>query len=101
MTEGEETVLVTLDANLGYTLADPSSATVTIADNEPEITITATDASAAETVAPATANDGQFTVSRTGDTSSALTVRSEERRAGNEGRSRWSPYHYDKNDIGS
>src|SRR5207244_117622 len=64
----------TLTSDASYTLADPTSATVTIADNEPEVSVTATDSSASEAVAPAATDDGQFTVTRTGDTSSALTV---------------------------
>src|SRR5262249_13372296 len=74
MTEGSETVVVTLTPDPTYALANPTSATVTIADNEPEVSITANDASAAETAAPAAADGGQFTVTRTGDTTSALTV---------------------------
>ena len=52
----------------------PSSATVTIADNDspalPAVSIAATDANASETPG----NAGVFTVSRTGSTASALTV---------------------------
>ena len=48
----------------------PSSAIVTIADNEPEVSIAATDPDAAEEGA----DPGAFTVTRTGETSGALVV---------------------------
>jgi hypothetical protein len=68
--EGDETVIVTLSANASYTVGSPSSATVTIADDDaPVVTIVASIANAAE---PAT--NGQFTVSRTGSTAADLTV---------------------------
>ena len=70
--ESSETVIVTLSSNASYALGSPSSATVTIADNDtlPTVTISATDPNASET-GPDT---GTFTVSRTGSTSAALTV---------------------------
>ena len=70
--EGNETVVVTLTSNSGYTVGAPSSATVTIIDNTnvPTVTISATTNIATEQgLAP-----GVFTVSRSGSTSSALTV---------------------------
>src|SRR5204863_2383610 len=73
LTEGDETVIVTL-ASGAYGIGVDDSDTVTIADNEPEVSIVANDGSAAETVSPAAPNPGQFTVTRTGDTSTALTV---------------------------
>ncbi|MDH3442922.1 MAG: SBBP repeat-containing protein, partial [Deltaproteobacteria bacterium] len=70
--EGNETVIVTLTADPAYTVGAPSSATVTIIDNTnlPTVTIVATDDTATEQ-GPTT---GTFTVSRTGITTSALTV---------------------------
>jgi hypothetical protein len=74
-TENSETVNLTISSNAAYTIGSPSSATVTIADNDgtpvekPVVTISATDASAAEP-----SNDGAFTISRTGATSSSLLV---------------------------
>jgi hypothetical protein len=40
----------------------------------PSVTITSTDKTAAETIATATANPGEFTITRTGDTTEALDV---------------------------
>lgn len=70
--EASETVIVTLAANAGvYTVGTPSSATVTIADDDmPVVSIVATDNIATETGA----TTGTFTVSRTGSTAAALTV---------------------------
>jgi hypothetical protein len=70
--EGSETVVLTLASNAAYTVGSPSSATVTIADNDtalPAVTVSATDASAAEP-----SNVGVFTVTRTGATPAGLTV---------------------------
>ena len=67
-------VMITLTADPSYTVASPLTDTVTIADNEPEVTVVATDASAGETAAPTAVNGGTFTVSRTGSTVAALTV---------------------------
>ncbi len=68
--EGAETVIVTLSNGGGYTVNESAkSDTVTITDDDlPEITITATDNSAAESGSAT----GTFTVTRTG-TGSALT----------------------------
>jgi hypothetical protein len=69
--EGDETVVITLSANASYSVGSPSSATVTIADDDvPTVTIVATDANAAE----AGLDGGVFTVTRTGSTATALTV---------------------------
>jgi hypothetical protein len=72
--EGNETVILTVSGNAAYTVGSPSGATITIADNDqaqpPTVTVAATDANAAE----AGPDRGTFSVSRTGDTSSALTV---------------------------
>lgn len=72
LVEGDESVMVTLSSSASYDIGTPASATVTIADDDvmPVVTITATDADASE----AGSNAGQFTVARTGSTSSALTV---------------------------
>jgi len=71
--EGDETVIVTLAGGTGYTVGGPSSATVTIKDDDlPVITVTATDATAGE---PGTGQGtGTFTFNRTGPTAAALTV---------------------------
>lgn len=69
--EDDETVIVTVTAGTGYTVGTPSSATVTIGDNEtPVLTITATDNTAAE----AGVSTGTFTIKRQGDKAPALTV---------------------------
>src|SRR5207247_1450031 len=75
--EGDETVIVTLVAGAGYTVGSPSSATVTIHDNDqgppqqPTVSVAATDPEASEPGA----DSGTFTLSRTGSMASALTVR--------------------------
>jgi hypothetical protein len=69
--EANETVIMTLTADVAYTVGTPTSATVTIIDNAPPtVTITATGATATEQ-GPTT---GMFTVSRSGNTFIALTV---------------------------
>jgi hypothetical protein len=69
--EADETVIATLSANSAYVIGSPSSATVTItSDDLPVVTITASDATATE----AGETTGQFTVSRTGPTTSSLSV---------------------------
>jgi hypothetical protein len=73
--EGSETVVLTLSANAAYTVGSPSSATVTIADNDsaptlPTVTVAATDANASETGA----DPGVFTITRTGSNTASLTV---------------------------
>ena len=73
--EGTETAILTVTSGTGYTVGTSASATVNIADNDlPEITVVATDASAAETVLGTTPNPGQYTLTRTGATTSSLTV---------------------------
>src|SRR5205809_97369 len=75
--EGDETVIVTLVAGAGYTVGSPSSATVTIHDNDqgppqqPTVSVAATDPEASEPGA----DPGTFTLSRSGSMASALTVR--------------------------
>ena len=69
--ECSETVILTLSANAAYTVGSPSSATVTILDNDlPPVSIAATTPTANET-GPVS---GVFTVSRAGCTTSNLTV---------------------------
>ena len=69
--ESNETVVVTLTAAIGYTVGAPASATVTIADNDrPTVTMRAADPTATE----ASLTTGRFTVTRTGLTTSPLTV---------------------------
>jgi subtilisin family serine protease len=75
ISEPLETAILTIAAGSGYTVGGSASATVNITDNDPPvITVVATDASAAETLTGTTPNPGQFTLSRTGATTSALTV---------------------------
>ena len=59
--EPNETVIVAISSSANYTIGSPNSATVTISDNEPTITVTATDPNAAEQGTDA----GLFTVTRT------------------------------------
>lgn len=66
--EPSETVVVTLNAG-AYGISGLNSATVTIADDEPFVSVAATTANAAE---PATA--GAFTITRTGSTTAAIDV---------------------------
>lgn len=68
--EGNQTVILTLSANASYVVGSPSSATVTIADDESTLTVTATDAAAAE----AGLDPGTFTITRAIVTASPLTV---------------------------
>ncbi|QJB46713.1 S8 family serine peptidase [Dolichospermum flos-aquae] len=73
--EGPETAILTVTSGTGYTVGTSASATVNIADNDlPQITVVATDASAAETLLGTTPNPGQYTLTRTGPTTSSLTV---------------------------
>jgi hypothetical protein len=68
--EGNETVQLVIVTGSGYVVGAPSAALVTIADDEPFVSITANDNSANETGPDA----GQFTISRTGSTTGSLTV---------------------------
>jgi hypothetical protein len=72
LVEDDETVVITLSDGTNYDIGSPSTATVNIADDEPDepvVTIEATDAVAAEP-----ANTGTFTVTRTGSTTASLDV---------------------------
>jgi hypothetical protein len=70
--EGDETMVLRLSSNSAYLVGSPSSATITIVDNDclPTVTIVATDNTATE-AGPTT---GTFTISRTGSTAASLTV---------------------------
>ncbi|QSV65196.1 MAG: S8 family serine peptidase [Dolichospermum sp. DL01] len=75
LVEAAETAILTVTSGTGYTVGTSASATVNIADNDlPTITVVATDANAAETVLGTTPNPGQYTLTRTGPTTSSLTV---------------------------
>ncbi|MBJ7900061.1 MAG: S8 family serine peptidase [Cyanobacteria bacterium RI_101] len=78
LTEGTETRSLTLSPGANYSIGGNASAEIQILDNDtvalPVITVAATDAAAAETLAGQTANRGQFRFTRAGDTSSPLTV---------------------------
>jgi hypothetical protein len=68
--EGEETVVVSLTVSNTYRVMYPSSATVTIQDNDQRVRIDASDFTAAE---PGT-DTGEFTFTRFGTTNTALQV---------------------------
>lgn len=67
--EGSEVVQATVVAGTGYTPGAPATATVVISDDEPVITITATDA---QSVVPG--NPGLMAITRTGSVTAAQTV---------------------------
>ncbi|MGI8966813.1 MAG: Calx-beta domain-containing protein, partial [Limisphaerales bacterium] len=69
LVEGDETVLVNLTVRDTYRVLFPSSALVTIQDNDQSIRVDASDFEAAE---PGT-NRGEFTITRFGTTNSDLT----------------------------
>ena|GEM_PF-1454822 len=69
--ENNETAILTISADAAYNVGAPSSATVTIVDNDPPVvTINASDASASE----AGPDAGTFTFTRQGNTASAITI---------------------------
>jgi hypothetical protein len=69
--EAPETVDVTVQPDGAYTVGTPSTAAVTIADNDrPMVTIVATDPAASETGT----DTGTFTITRTGPTTASLRV---------------------------
>jgi hypothetical protein len=74
LVESNETITLTLSGGTNYYVGSPSSATVTIYDddaaNPPVVTVTASDASAFE----GGGNPGQFTFSRIGAVTNPLTV---------------------------
>jgi hypothetical protein len=89
LTEGSETVMVTLAAGT-YLVGAPNSAVVTLEDDpQPLITVTAVDAAAAES-GP---DGGTFRFQRTGDTTLALTVQfSVSGGASNDGTTDFTPF---------
>lgn len=77
LVEGTETAVLTLsNPSAGIVLGSAASQNIAIADNDapvsPMVSITATDANASES--STTVNTGSFTLTRSGDTSAALTV---------------------------
>ncbi|MCE2907197.1 MAG: S8 family serine peptidase, partial [Anabaena sp. CoA2_C59] len=75
LVEGTETATLTVTSGTGYTVGTSASAIVNIADNDPpQVSVVATDANAAETLLGTTPNPGQYTLTRTGPTTSSLTV---------------------------
>lgn len=78
LSEGSETATITLSNSSAYIVdSAKTSGTITIADNDrvlPSVSVVASDAVAAETRSGLTANRGQFTISRTGATTAALTL---------------------------
>ncbi len=74
LAEPSETVVLNLTTATAYNVnSGQSSGTVTISDNEPVVSIEATDDEAGESGSPA-GNTGQFRISREGNTSGNLTV---------------------------
>jgi Calx-beta domain len=79
LVEGTETATLTLtNPSAGITLGGTVTQVITIADNDapavPTVSIEATDATAAESSSSNGPNTGTFTVTRSGDTTAALTV---------------------------
>jgi len=69
--DAAETIIITLSSPVGLALSTQNTHTFTIVDDDlPVVSIAATDASAEETASA----PGVFTISRTGSTSSALSV---------------------------
>ena len=72
LVEGTETVTITAQTGTGYTLADPTSATMEIRDDETvDVNVSAFDADCRELP---TANPGSFRLTRSASSASALTV---------------------------
>jgi hypothetical protein len=73
--ENNEAAILTVSSSTNYTLGATNTAIVTIVDNDQNtVTVSAIDASAAEVISGQTPNPGMYRISRTGSTSSALTV---------------------------
>lgn len=69
--EGPETTILTISVDAAYIVGSPSSATVTIADDDRStVTLVASDPDASET----SGNPGEFTLTRTDPITSSLTV---------------------------
>lgn len=70
VTEGAETVILTLTSVTPYELGSPLTATINITDTtNPQVSVAALDASASEA-----GDTGMFRLTRTGDTSASLAV---------------------------
>ncbi|MBL8757599.1 MAG: hypothetical protein JNK35_04115 [Phycisphaerae bacterium] len=75
LVEPSETVILQLAANAAYRLSTTqASATGTITDNEPTISVVATDPAAGEASVGGQPNTARFTLMRTGPTTGSLTV---------------------------
>lgn len=72
--EPAETLTMRIASADGYAPGTVATATATINDNEPIVTIAAVDATAAQTRAGEAVNTGQFRFTRTGPTTQPLTV---------------------------
>lgn len=72
--EDPETVTLLLIEGPGYTVGSSNIANITIKDAVCTVSVTATDSDAAETTTGTTSNLGQFTISRTGISSTDLLV---------------------------
>lgn len=72
--ESSETLTLTIIDGVGYGPGLAASATVTINDNEPIVTVSAIDAFAAQTRQGETINTGQFRFTRTGSTANPFTI---------------------------
>jgi len=70
---GTETVIMAIATGPGY-VSTGGNATVTITDAPPQVSISASQSSAAEPVGGGSATNGQFTLTRTGNYSQSLTV---------------------------
>jgi alpha-tubulin suppressor-like RCC1 family protein len=68
LVESTETVTAALSVNASYQNGSPRSGTVNITDNEPTVSVSAVDSSAAETATGVTANPGAFRLTRTNGT---------------------------------
>ena len=73
LVEDDETVVLNLASASGYTPGSPSTATVTIEDNDVTVSVTASDDEAWETD-PEGEDNGEFVISRNGATAQSLTV---------------------------
>lgn len=72
--EGNETAIFTVTSGNGYSVGTPSSAEVTIADNDAILPTVSVSSSGEQAKSVEGAKNGSFTVSRTGATVSPLTV---------------------------
>jgi hypothetical protein len=70
--EGDETITMTLTSGSGYAIGMPGDAQATLQDDEPQVTIVATDAAAGE--GTAAGDTGLFTLTRRGRTDQGLAV---------------------------